>query len=149
MGLKAYLLGLKGEDKAEIFLKKQGFVIIERNFHSKFGEIDIIAQKDNVVHFIEVKSTDGDYEASYRLDGKKYEKILKTLNFYLLKKGLNKDFQVDLLCMYKNKTDFRENIVSFILGFGKDCKVIGPDWLKEEIKAVSYTHLTLPTNREV
>lgn len=110
MGLKAYLLGLKGEDKAEIFLKKQGFVIIERNFHSKFGEIDIIAQKDNVVHFIEVKSTDGDYEASYRLDSKKYEKILKTLNFYLLKKGLNNDFQVDLLCMYKNKTDFRENI---------------------------------------
>lgn len=29
---------------------------------------------------------------------------------------------------------FRENIVSFILGFGRDCKVIGPDWLKEEIK---------------
>lgn len=110
MGLKAYLLGVKGEDRAEIFLKKQGFVIIERNFHSKFGEIDIIAQKDNVVHFIEVKSTEGEYEASYRLDGKKYEKILKTLNFYLLKKGLNNDFQVDLLCMYKNKTDFRENI---------------------------------------
>ena len=97
MGLKAYLAGLKGEDKAQNFLKKQGFTIIERNFHSKFGEIDIIAQKDEILHFIEVKSTSGDYEASYRLNPQKYEKILKTLNFYLLKKGLNNDFQVDFL----------------------------------------------------
>lgn len=110
MGLKEYLLGLKGEDKAQNFLIKQGFTIMERNFHSKFGEIDIIACKDEILHFIEVKSTDKDYEASYRLDNKKYQKILKTINFYLLKKGLNSDFQVDLLCIYKNKTDFRENI---------------------------------------
>lgn len=110
MGLKAYLSGLKGEDEAEAFLKTQGFSIVERNFHSKFGEIDIIAKKDEVVHFIEVKSTDKDYELSYRLNYKKYQKILKTLNFYLLKKGLKSDFQVDLLCIYKNKTDFRENI---------------------------------------
>lgn len=110
MGLKEYLLGLKGEDKAQNFLIKQGFTIMERNFHSKFGEIDIIACKDKILHFIEVKSTDKDYEASYRLDNKKYQKILKTINFYLLKKGLNSDFQVDLLCIYKNKTDFRENI---------------------------------------
>lgn len=110
MGLKEYLLGLKGEDKAQNFLIKQGFTIMQRNFHSKFGEIDIIASKDEILHFIEVKSTDKDYEASYRLDNKKYQKILKTINFYLLKKGLNSDFQVDLLCIYKNKTDFRENI---------------------------------------
>lgn len=110
MGLKEYLLGLKGEDKAQNFLIKQGFTIMERNFHSKFGEIDIIASKDKILHFIEVKSTDKDYETSYRLDNKKYQKILKTINFYLLKKGLNSDFQVDLLCIYKNKTDFRENI---------------------------------------
>lgn len=110
MGLKEYLLGLKGEDKAQNFLIKQGFTIMQRNFHSKFGEIDIIASKDEILHFIEVKSTDKDYEASYRLDNKKYQKILKTINFYLLKNGLNSDFQVDLLCIYKNKTDFRENI---------------------------------------
>ena len=52
MGLKAYLSGLLGEDKAQSYLKKQGFEIIERNFHSKFGEIDIIAKKDEILHFI-------------------------------------------------------------------------------------------------
>lgn len=110
MGLKQYLSGIVGEDEACAYLKNQGFEIIERNFHSKFGEIDIVAKRGEILHFIEVKSTSGDYEASYRLSPQKYEKILKTLNFYLLKKGLNNDFQVDLLCIYKNKTDFRENI---------------------------------------
>ena len=110
MGLKQYLSGIVGEDEACAYLKNQGFEIVERNFHSKFGEIDIVAKRGEILHFIEVKSTAGNYEASYRLSPQKYEKILKTLNFYLLKKGLNNDFQVDLLCIYKNKTDFRENI---------------------------------------
>ncbi|EGH6294101.1 hypothetical protein IE527_001768, partial [Campylobacter jejuni] len=43
MGVKAYLDGILGEDKACNFLKKQGFEILKRNFHSKIGEIDIIA----------------------------------------------------------------------------------------------------------
>lgn len=55
MGVKAYLDGILGEDKACKFLKKQGFEILKRNFHSKFGEIDIIAKKDEILHFIEVK----------------------------------------------------------------------------------------------
>ena len=110
MGLRAYLSGILGEDVACKYLQNRGFEVIERNFHSKFGEIDIVAKRGEILHFIEVKSTSGDYEASYRLSPQKYEKILKTLNFYLLKNGLNNDFQVDLLCIYKNKTDFRENI---------------------------------------
>ena len=57
MGLEAYLSGILGEDKACAFLKKQGFKILKRNFHSKFGEIDIIATKDEILHFIEVKFT--------------------------------------------------------------------------------------------
>ncbi|HAA2046827.1 TPA_asm: hypothetical protein GD813_03985 [Campylobacter jejuni] len=67
MGLKAYLDGILGEDKACKFLKKQGFEILKRNFHSKFGEIDIIAKKDEILHFIEVKFTQNDYEVSERL----------------------------------------------------------------------------------
>ena len=71
MGLKEYLSGIVGEDRACAYLKKQGFVILQRNFHSKFGELDIIAKKDEILHFIEVKSTQGNYEVAYRLDQKK------------------------------------------------------------------------------
>ena len=60
MSLKEYLFGFKSEDKAVKYLKNQGFEIITRNFKSKFGEIDIIAKKTNILHFIEVKATSGD-----------------------------------------------------------------------------------------
>ena len=56
MGLKEYKFGFESENKAVKFLKSHGFEILERNFHSRFGEIDIIAKKDEILHFIEVKA---------------------------------------------------------------------------------------------
>lgn len=110
MGLKEYIFGFKSEEKAINFLKKLKFEIIERNFKSKFGEIDIIAKKDDVYHFIEVKATKGDYEAIYRITPQKLEKILKTLNFYLLKNPEITNYQVDALVFKKDKFKFIENI---------------------------------------
>lgn len=49
-------IGRLGEDIATKYLENKGFSIIERNYLRKYGEIDIVAQKDEVVHFIEVKS---------------------------------------------------------------------------------------------
>ncbi len=49
-------IGKLGEDLAKRFLMKHGYSILEENYTKKYGEIDIIAQKDNVLHFIEVKS---------------------------------------------------------------------------------------------
>lgn len=110
MGLKSYLSGILGENKACEYLKKQKFEILKCNFHSKFGEIDIIAKKDDVLHFIEVKFTQNDYEVSERLNLKKYKKILKTINFYLFKNPTNLDFQVDLICVKNDIIEFFENI---------------------------------------
>ncbi|MFQ6342743.1 YraN family protein [Campylobacter sp. VTCC 70190] len=110
MGLKSYLDGILGENKACVFLKKQGFEIVKRNFHSKFGELDIIAKKDGILHFIEVKFTQNDYEVSERLDRKKLEKILKTIEFYHLKNGMSCDFQIDVICIQNDMIQFFENI---------------------------------------
>ncbi|CZE46018.1 YraN family protein [Campylobacter geochelonis] len=112
MGLKEYLFGFKSEDKACEYLKKNGFEVIRRNFHSKFGEIDIIAKKDEILHFIEVKATNAEYEAVYRVTPKKLEKILKTVNFYLLKEGLEADFQVDVITIDKKSTKFIGNVTA-------------------------------------
>lgn len=49
-------IGNVGEDLAEMFLVKQGFKIRERNYLKKWGELDIIAENKNLIHFIEVKS---------------------------------------------------------------------------------------------
>lgn len=45
-----------GEDIATRFLKKRGYTVIERNYQKPWGEIDVIVQKNNVLHFVEVKT---------------------------------------------------------------------------------------------
>ncbi len=52
--------GRFGEDLAADFLKKKGYEIVERNFATRFGEIDIIARKNGVTVFVEVKTKKGD-----------------------------------------------------------------------------------------
>jgi putative endonuclease len=49
-------IGNIGEDLAEKFLVKRGYKIIERNYLKKFGELDIVASKQAVICFVEVKS---------------------------------------------------------------------------------------------
>ncbi len=49
-------VGKLGEDVAVRYLKNKGFVILERNYTKKWGEIDIVAKKSNKIHFIEVKT---------------------------------------------------------------------------------------------
>ena len=53
---KTSLQGKLAEDYAVKLLFGQGYKIIDRNFHSKFGEIDIVALKDDYLAFIEVKA---------------------------------------------------------------------------------------------
>jgi putative endonuclease len=48
--------GQKGEEIACMFLVKHGFRVVTRNYLKKCGEIDIVAKKDNIIHFIEVKT---------------------------------------------------------------------------------------------
>lgn len=50
------VLGLKGEDAAEVYLKKNGFKVLLRNFRCRGGEIDLIAEKKGELHFVEVKT---------------------------------------------------------------------------------------------
>ncbi len=49
-------LGNRGEKIAAKFLRKQGYRIIEKNYHSRLGEIDIVAKEDESIVFVEVKT---------------------------------------------------------------------------------------------
>lgn len=49
-------IGEIGENIAVKYLIKQGFQLIERNYTKKIGEIDIICIKENIIHFVEVKT---------------------------------------------------------------------------------------------
>ena len=108
MGLKNYLFGFAAENIATKFLQKNGFEIIERNFNSRFGEIDIIAQKDEI--FIEVKATSKNYETAYRLTPTKLSKIIKTLNFYFTQHKINLNYQIDAILINNQNCQLIENI---------------------------------------
>ena len=49
-------MGDWGEDQACNFLQRHGFVVVERNYHTTMGEIDVIAGKGDDIYFIEVKT---------------------------------------------------------------------------------------------
>ncbi len=49
-------LGNRGEKIAAKFLRKQSYQIIEKNYHSRLGEIDIVAKEDESIVFVEVKT---------------------------------------------------------------------------------------------
>ena len=50
------IVGQIGEDAVTMFLMKQGFRIVERNYREKWGELDIVAEKSKILHFVEVKT---------------------------------------------------------------------------------------------
>ena len=102
-------VGNLAEDKAVRYLKGMGFEIVERNFYSKFGEIDIIAIKDKVLHFIEVKSGKN-FDPIYAVTPKKLDKILKTVNYYILKKKINSEIIIDALIIKGDDIELLENI---------------------------------------
>lgn len=87
------LLGIKGEQLAKAYLENLGFQIIERNYKTSFGEIDIIAQKDQVIHFIEVKTrTSSHFGFPYEaVDQQKVNKIKNVINFYCLQNSIKND----------------------------------------------------------
>ena len=60
MTQKRLQLGKHGEEATVKYIKKQGYRILEKNFRTKTGEIDIIAEDKKVVAFIEVKTRTGD-----------------------------------------------------------------------------------------
>ena len=48
-------LGAWGEEQAARWLRRKGYTILERNYACRFGEIDLIARKREVIAFVEVK----------------------------------------------------------------------------------------------
>ncbi len=122
-------VGEIGENVACRFLMKRGFEIVERNYWKKWGEIDVIAKKDGVLRFIEVKTvscktladvtrgTDA-YRPEDNIHPWKLKRLSRTMQTYLLEKGNDDiEWQFDVIAIYldmsnrKAKVNFLEDIV--------------------------------------
>ena len=101
--------GKEAEEKASFYLEQQGYTILARNFHSKFGEIDIIACKEQIIHFCEVKFSKF-YDPIERITRSKMSKIIKTINYYLLTHPNTDDYQIDAILVTPEKIEIIKNI---------------------------------------
>lgn len=92
-------LGSFAEQIAVKWLIKNGFKIISQNFWlARYGEIDIIAKKGRIYHFIEVKALEktADFSPEMHFTENKQRKI-QNLAVYFANKNKIDDYQIDLL----------------------------------------------------
>lgn len=84
-GEKQRLLGRWGEELAAQYLMDRGYRIIDVNWRCRFGEIDLIAKKENYLCFVEVKLRKNDKMASAMefVDTRKQNKLRTTAQLYL------------------------------------------------------------------
>ena len=130
---KTQKIGEIGENIAVKFLVKRNFIVLERNYTKKWGELDIIAEQQEKIYFIEVKSVacetlndviretskSGKYRPEENMHPKKLQRMSRAIQTYLLsrKNVLKKEWQVDLLVVYldlnnkKAKIKVVENII--------------------------------------
>lgn len=102
------ILGNNGENLVANWLIRNGFEIIARNFSCKTGEIDIIAQKDEIVSFVEVKTRMHEYfPVALSVIPSKQHKIIKTAKFFIYKNRISdKVFRFDIATVVFNKDKF-------------------------------------------
>jgi putative endonuclease len=109
-------VGALGEKTAAEYLKRQGFSIRDRNVARKTGELDIIAEKENTLHFVEVKtilvnefpeenSNRDEYDPSLNLHEAKIRKVARTGEWYVMEKEWEGDWQVDGCLVWLRRKD--------------------------------------------
>ena len=78
-------LGLRGEDIACFELEQLGYVLLERRYRSRFGEIDVVAQDGTTVAFVEVKTkTDGRFgDPVEMVDARKRRRLVSMAEEYV------------------------------------------------------------------
>ena len=91
--------GVWGEDLAAAYLCEKGYVILERDWHSGHRDIDIIAQKKNIIVFVEVKtrSSRNFLDPITAVNRQKQNNLLHAINHYLQYKRISSAYRFDVI----------------------------------------------------
>jgi len=105
-----------GEEVAFSYLKDRGYKILERNYSSKFGEIDIIAKQGKIIVFVEIKTRhdalQSDLYPERNVDRRKQRKLIRTAEYYLIKNKYPDDtsWQIDVIGVELDTVSRRANL---------------------------------------
>lgn len=108
--------GDQGEEIAKQHLKSKGYEILGSNYQKPWGEIDIIARKNRVVTFVEVKTRDlsnvTEFLPEYSVNRLKIRKLQKICNTYLSEKNLpdDQEWRIDVIGIAIDKSTGKYNI---------------------------------------
>ena len=94
-------LGKKGEKLAIDYLLKNDFKILETNYRYLKAEVDIIAQKKDVLAVVEVKTRSTDYFGSPQdfVNPKKIKLLLSAIDYYVVEKDLDVEVRFDIIAI--------------------------------------------------
>ncbi len=98
-------LGKEGEVLAIKFLQKNGYIIVEKNYRYQKAEVDIIAQKDNILAVVEVKTRTSNYFGNPQdaVSPKKIKLLVSAIDFYIAENDLDVEVRFDIIAIIKNK----------------------------------------------
>jgi putative endonuclease len=96
--------GEEGEDIACAFLKKAGYSVKERNWYFSKYEVDIIAEHQNTLVFVEVKYRSGNYfgEPEIFVSQKQKSNLIRVANFYIDRKNSMQEARFDIIAIVKS-----------------------------------------------
>ncbi len=100
--MKSSQIGKLAEEMAAKFLENNGYNVIERNFRTRFGEIDIVATEGDTLVFVEVRfrSSKGFGLPEESIDRRKIRKIVSTADRYISMKNLHfSDIRFDVIAV--------------------------------------------------
>jgi putative endonuclease len=102
-------LGKKGEELAVEFLQKNNYKILARNWRFKKAEVDIIAQKEDVLAIVEVKTRSTNYFGNPQdfVNPKKIQLLVEAINEYVTSKDLNVEVRFDIVAILKSQNTFK------------------------------------------
>ncbi len=80
----AFRTGVSAESRAAAFLMAKGYRILEKRFRTRYGEIDIVARRRNLVAFIEVKARASLEEAAYAVTARQQVRIVAAAQAWLM-----------------------------------------------------------------
>ncbi len=107
--LQNKVIGNQGELITANFLTQKGFTFIEMNYRRKWGEIDVIVQKDQKIHFVEVKTvsygtkadleravTHGTWRPEENVHAFKIKKLSRAIDSWIADNKWKGDWQIDV-----------------------------------------------------
>ncbi len=99
------LVWKKGEAIAREYLESKGYEILEQNYRTRYAEIDIVAKKENMLIFVEVRTKTGEMFGlpEETINKKKLEKLWRNAEAYVKMKRWQGQYRIDAVCVVLNQ----------------------------------------------